>query len=484
MMLSNTSAIMYTDVVGYSKLTGDNQELALIILEEHNEILKKYTDEYLGNIVKLTGDGLCALFDSPVAAIKSAIDIQIALYRRNELNTKERQIQIRIGLHYGTYEHKDGDVFGDGINVAKNIEPIAPYGGIAISDTFNDLVWNESDIYIRNYKIIQVAENKIKTYEVFLDLITWLKNKNKQSVQKLDSKKMYANAHELFHKGDYSSAIKFAELALETTDINQYEIQSFVCNALISIGELDYAEKLIDFLKSKSDNDLNLQSHIYKMEGHLSLNNADFQSAKKSFIKSFEIMENLNSKYINELIYNICTVLLYENNTTQHNLFLEKIQNVKNDNYFLLGEGFKILFLDFIDDIVLNDYTQKINSFENNHLKSLGYRIITLIYMKIENYNKAQKCIDQSQNFLKSSSENISDSYQRKSFLENVYIHKDIMTLSDKISDHFVDMTYKEIKEEDADIDIVIDSNFCIKCSFENKKNFKFCVSCGHELQI
>ena len=102
-MSVNTSSIMYTDVVGYSKLTGDNQELALIILEEHNEILKKYTEEYSGNTVKLTGDGLCALFDSPVDSVKCAIDIQLALYRRNQLNTKERQVRIRICLHYGVY---------------------------------------------------------------------------------------------------------------------------------------------------------------------------------------------------------------------------------------------------------------------------------------------------------------------------------------------------------------------------------------------
>ncbi len=67
---------MYTDVVGYSKLTGDNQEIALIILEEHNKILNRFTKRYSGNIVKLTGDGLCALFDSPVDAIKSAIEIK------------------------------------------------------------------------------------------------------------------------------------------------------------------------------------------------------------------------------------------------------------------------------------------------------------------------------------------------------------------------------------------------------------------------
>ena len=85
---------MYTDVVGYSKLTGDNQEIALIILEEHNKILNRFTKRYSGDIVKLTGDGLCALFDSPVDAIKSAIEIQRALDKRNRLNVKERQIQI------------------------------------------------------------------------------------------------------------------------------------------------------------------------------------------------------------------------------------------------------------------------------------------------------------------------------------------------------------------------------------------------------
>ena len=121
-MPSNISTIMYTDVVGYSKLTGDNQEIALIILEEHNQILKECTNKYSGNIVKLTGDGLCALFDKPIDGIRCAIDIQIALDNRNQLNTKERQIQIRIGLHYGTYIYKDNDVFGDGVNLAKKIE--------------------------------------------------------------------------------------------------------------------------------------------------------------------------------------------------------------------------------------------------------------------------------------------------------------------------------------------------------------------------
>ena len=56
------------------------------------------------------------------------------------------------------------------------------------------------------------------------------------------------------------------------------------------------------------------------------------------------------------------------------------------------------------------------------------------------------------------------------------------MSLSDKISDHFVEMTYKEIKKENIETDIIIESNICINCGFENKRKFKFCVSCGNEL--
>ena len=164
---------MYTDVVGYSKLTGDNQEIALIILEEHNKILNHFTAHYLGKIVKLTGDGLCALFDSPISAIKCAIDIQKALDKRNKLNVQERQIQIRIGIHYGTYIEKDDDVFGDGVNLAKTIEPIAPHGGIAISSIINDMIWNENDIYLREHMLLDFNGEKIQIYEVYLNLIDW-----------------------------------------------------------------------------------------------------------------------------------------------------------------------------------------------------------------------------------------------------------------------------------------------------------------------
>ena len=148
-MANKYSTIIYTDVVGYSRLTGEDQELALELLSEHDKILHKYTKHYNGNIIKETGDGICAMFDNPVNAIKCSIDIQKDLNKRNQLNSKNRQVQIRIGIHYGTYVIKDSEVYGDTINISKLIEASAPHGGIAISKEVNDLVWNVNDIYTK-----------------------------------------------------------------------------------------------------------------------------------------------------------------------------------------------------------------------------------------------------------------------------------------------------------------------------------------------
>ena len=112
-------AIIYTDVVGYSKLTGEDQELALEILSEHDKILYQNTKHYSGKIIKKTGDGICAVFENIIDAIKCCVDIQKNLSKRNKLNIKERQVLIRIGVHFGSIFKKNNDYFSEDINIAK-----------------------------------------------------------------------------------------------------------------------------------------------------------------------------------------------------------------------------------------------------------------------------------------------------------------------------------------------------------------------------
>ena len=191
--------IIYTDVVGYSKLTGENQELALEILSEHDKILHQNTKHYSGKIVKKTGDGICALFNDVSNALKCCIDIQKDLQKRNKLNIKERKVFIRIGVHYGSVLSKDNDYFGDDINIANFIESKAPHGGIAISSKVNDLLWDSNDIYIRNYINVKYENNKLVLYEVYLDLLEWYKNEKNQNSQEVEFDKTYKIAHDFFH---------------------------------------------------------------------------------------------------------------------------------------------------------------------------------------------------------------------------------------------------------------------------------------------
>ncbi len=491
-MSDNNSSIMYTDVVGYSKLTGDNQEIALIILEEHNQILNQYTNHYSGKIVKLTGDGLCALFDDPVIAIKCAIDIQKALDKRNKLNVKERQIQIRIGLHYGSYVEKDNDVFGDGVNLAKQIEPIAPHGGIAISETMNNMIWDQPNIYIRKHMLLDFNDSPIQTYEIYLDLIDWFKNIKKKKNQNFDADILYKKAHELFHQGDYSAAIKFSVLSLnDDFSYKNFDKLSFICHTFISLGEFKSGEKILnklnEYILENSSNieDENL-AHFYKMQASL-LFNSDLKASLKLFKKSLNKMITSNNDYVNEIIYNICVILMMDGfNEKEINDFRSMDFDNKNDYMFLL-EGIFLAIDKKKKDVQVDDFIESISKMKNNHLMSFAYRIVAIIYLNLDKHDEAQNNISKAQDLLIKSSENISDIDQRSKFIENIFIHKDIMTFSDKISDYFLKMTISEISDDQIKNSNDKNEkfyNFCPRCGTQNQNNYKFCVQCGNNLII
>ena len=490
--MSKTS-IMYTDVVGYSKLTGDNQEIALKILEEHNQILNKNTKSFSGKIVKLTGDGLCALFEDPLDAINCAINIQKDLKKRNQINIEERKIQIRIGLHYGSYLEKDNDVFGDGVNLAKSIEPIAPHGGIAISSVLNEMINNEKDIYIREYILMDFDSKKIQTYQVYLSLTDWFHNSDKKNTQIVDSKIFYDEAHNLFHNGDYSAAIKFATLALNNERLeSKNEILSFICHNFISLGEFDYAEKLIleidNFYKSKKSNaNEEDYAHLLKMKAGIKFNLKKYDSAIELFDHSLKLMIKSNPEYVNEVIYHLCLAL----NIKNENNLIKKYVDLKNNyniDYEILVNGIDLLINENIKSIEIDNFIKEAEIIKKSYLKMLSYRLISMIYFNNSDYDNSQKYISNCQHLLGSSKDSISDKEQKNKFIENILIHRHIMEFSDKISDYHLKKTMEEIKKTNSPIENSIESQefykFCTNCGTENTNNFKFCVNCGNNLEI
>ena len=127
------AAIMFTDMVGYSGLSQRDENLAQELLEEHREILREIFPRFNGTEIKTIGDAFLVEFGSALEAAQCAMAIQRALAKRNADAPADRQIQVRIGVHIGDVVHRGGDVYGDGVNIASRIEPVAGPGGICVS---------------------------------------------------------------------------------------------------------------------------------------------------------------------------------------------------------------------------------------------------------------------------------------------------------------------------------------------------------------
>lgn len=128
------AAILAADVVGYSKLVGEDETRTLAALREiRKEIVRPVFAEHGGRVFKVMGDGLLAEFPSAVQALRAAISMQEHLHRRNEDMAAGPRIEVRTGIHQGDVVVEGADLLGDGVNIAARLEGLAEPGGICIS---------------------------------------------------------------------------------------------------------------------------------------------------------------------------------------------------------------------------------------------------------------------------------------------------------------------------------------------------------------
>jgi adenylate cyclase len=145
------AAIFAADVAGYSRLIGADEEGTLARLQAHwRELIEPKIAEHQGRIVKTTGDGVLAEFASPVKAVRCAIDVQHGMSDRNASVPHGQRIEFRIGINLGDVIVEDGDIFGDGVNVAARLESIAEPGAVYISRTVRDFVGSTPEIVLED----------------------------------------------------------------------------------------------------------------------------------------------------------------------------------------------------------------------------------------------------------------------------------------------------------------------------------------------
>jgi adenylate cyclase len=130
------AAILVADVVGYSRLAGADEDRTLARLRGlRRDLIDPAIAAHHGRIVKRTGDGFLVEFRSVVEAVHCAVEVQNGMLERNVGVAREKRIEFRIGLHLGdVVEEVDGDLMGDGVNVAARLEGLAEPGGVCLSE--------------------------------------------------------------------------------------------------------------------------------------------------------------------------------------------------------------------------------------------------------------------------------------------------------------------------------------------------------------
>jgi adenylate cyclase len=164
------AAILVADVVGYSRLAGTDEERTLARLRGlRSDLIDPAIAAHHGRVVKRTGDGIIIDFRSVVEAVRCAIEVQTGMLERNAGLPNERRIQFRVGVHLGdVVEESDGDLMGDGVNIAARLEGVAKPGAICLSEDAYRQVTGRLEMAVNDLGLTELKniDKSIRVYSV------------------------------------------------------------------------------------------------------------------------------------------------------------------------------------------------------------------------------------------------------------------------------------------------------------------------------
>src|ERR1700722_18053049 len=164
-------AILAADVASYSRLMEIDEEGTLATLSAFRVVTDGLISRHEGRICGTAGDSILAAFGSALAAVQCAVDIQNELARSNNDLEKDRRMQFRIGINVGDVMLKDGDIFGDGVNIAARLEGLADPGGICISRGIHDHVMKKLPFEFEDLgeQTVKNIAQPVRVYRLVLD---------------------------------------------------------------------------------------------------------------------------------------------------------------------------------------------------------------------------------------------------------------------------------------------------------------------------
>lgn len=169
-MKRKIAAILAADIAGYSRLVAEDEEETLRRLEAYRAVFDDFVARYGGRIFNTAGDAVMCAFESAVEATRCAIDIQESLRTRNMAYPQSRRMEFRIGISIGDVVEREGDLLGDGVNIAARLEGLARPGGICVSRSVHEAVANKVSV-----PFVDIGERAVKNIPnpVHAFLVAW-----------------------------------------------------------------------------------------------------------------------------------------------------------------------------------------------------------------------------------------------------------------------------------------------------------------------
>tara|TARA_Y100001970_G_scaffold23186_1_gene27152 strand:+ start:5607 stop:7136 length:1530 start_codon:yes stop_codon:yes gene_type:complete len=507
---------MFTDMVGYSKLTGDDQNLALELLKEHDKIIEPLIKKYEGSIVKRIGDAIVAIFDDSTNIIQSAVEIQQSLKNRNNRNTKSRHIILRIGLHHGEIILKNDEVYGLGYELASSIEPICEYGGIAVSQNLYDHTNQDKELILEgknnHFFIRPIAKfkfksisNKLMIYKLYLNLLDWYEEPQHKTHQYLKKQQVSSKIYDIkfsnkqfvnntdhyikavhFHKqNNLSYALYHYKMCLDYEKLNNYDLKLSILYLFSIVGLNRLVDKTCNILNQ--DKSFNDSAYLIFIQAINYFNIKKLSKAQDFFEKS--LADQNNTSFLSEVCYYLSIIFFQKKD---FNTGLDLIEYYKKDfkanvidttNLDLIKSIFEYQKKpnNQLEKLITNKHSEFSNLTDNNYFALFVYWFLIQFYQNKNDANKALAVQDDARLLLNTLANQISGLQLKELFVEKPMLHQ---MLNEEIELNFI----SEDKTEDlVDIEDITKAsqetfNFCVECGFKNEKNFSFCPSCGQKL--